>query len=105
VQHDTSELPDFIVDELRNLPRYADREALAAAISRLIFPVSRRTLEAWPVAWRIVNGHAIAETSDAFKYAWRKFASAPVAMSGKGRRRPIAHDKLTQTNADRKTSA
>jgi hypothetical protein len=70
VQRHASELPDFIVDELRKLPRYADRMALASAISRLIFPVSRRTLEAWPLRWRRVNGHAVAETYEAFAHAW-----------------------------------
>lgn len=90
MQRHASELPDFILDELRKLPRYADRMALASAISRLIFPVSRRTLEAWPLRWRRVNGHAVAETYEAFAYAWRKFDSAPVAT---GRQRSASRPR------------
>jgi hypothetical protein len=86
MQHDTHELPEFIVDELRRLPRFADRRALASAISRFIFPVSHRTLEAWPVRWRRVNGHAVAETREAFTHAWCKFCSSPVVTGGRGSR-------------------
>ncbi len=85
MQHDSPELPEFIIDELRKLPRYADRTALASAISRLIFPVSRRTLEVWPLRWRLVNGHAVAATHEAFAHAWRKFDSAPVVIGGRDR--------------------
>jgi hypothetical protein len=91
VQRRAPELPDFIVDESPKLPR-ADRMVLACAISRLIFPAPCRTLEAGPLRFRRVNGHAVAETYEAFAHAWRKFDSAPVAMGDKGRRRDPARD-------------
>jgi hypothetical protein len=65
---------------------------LACAISRLIFPASRRTLEAWPLRFRRVSSHAVAETNEAFAHAWRNFDSAPVAMGDKGRRHDPARD-------------
>jgi hypothetical protein len=87
---DTSDLPPYILDELPNLPRNADRKALADIITRLLFPVSDRSLEIWPLKWRRVNGHSLAATEDALKFAWRKFAAAPV-MKG-GRRFMLADD-------------
>jgi hypothetical protein len=89
------ELPDYILSELPNLPRFADRKALATLITRFLYPVSPRSLEAWPLNLRIVNGHAVAEVSETLAYAWRKFDAAPVTMSG----------RKSPADAGRKTAA
>jgi hypothetical protein len=104
VQHDAPALPEFIVSELPNLPRYGDRKTLAPIITKFVFPVSQRSLEVWPLKWRRVNGHAVAETQEALALAWRKFNSAPVAMGGKGLRRPTCHSKPSHAGANRETA-
>jgi hypothetical protein len=105
VQHDTPELPEYIVSELPNLPRHGDRKMLAPIITRLVFPVSHRSLEVWPLKWRHVNGHAVAETHEALAHAWGKFNSAPVTMSGRGRSRAPRRNKPSHADADRETAA
>jgi hypothetical protein len=43
------------------------------------FPVSHRTLEAWPLTWRHVNGKALVETAELFAFAQSKLdAAAPI---------------------------
>jgi hypothetical protein len=46
-------------------------------------------LETWPLAWRTVNGRAIASVDDFLAEARRRFESAPVVMGG--RRGIVAH--------------
>ena len=106
VQHAPFEpLPPYIVDELSNLPRHADRKTLADIITRLLFPVSHRSLEIWPLRWRFVNGHALAETYEAVAHAWHKFNAAPSMMKGRGRSRATRHSKLSHGDADHETAA
>jgi hypothetical protein len=105
VKTDTHELPEYIANELPNLPRHGDRKTLALIITKFIFPVSRRTLEVWPLKWRRVNGHAVAATDEALVHAWRKFQSAPAMLSGRGRRRTTGHDGSSLANVDRETAA
>ena len=52
-------------------------ETLAPIITKLVFPVSHRSLEIWPLRWRFVNGHAVAETYEALAHAWRKNSIPP----------------------------
>ena len=75
-------LPERLRAELPSLPRVADRRALAPIITRLLFPVSHRTLETWPLRWRLVNGHAVADVAEALALAYRRFAAAPVLIGG-----------------------
>jgi hypothetical protein len=103
VQDNRSELPEYIANELPNLPRHGDRKTLALIITKFIFPVSRRTLEVWPLKWRRVNGHAVAATDEALAHAWRKFESAPATLSG--RSRTIRYNKSSLAHADRETAA
>jgi hypothetical protein len=104
VQNDMPELPEYIVSELPNLPRNADRKTLALIITKLVFPVSHRSLEIWPLRWRFVNGHALAETYEALAHAWREFNSAPVTMSGRGQIRATRR-KPSHAHVDRETAA
>jgi hypothetical protein len=105
VQNDTPELPDYILSELPNLPHHGDRKTLAPIITKLVFPVSHRSLEVWPLRWRFVNGHALAETYEALAHAWRKFNSATVIMRGRGRSRATRRTKPSQTDVNREPAA
>jgi hypothetical protein len=105
VQNDTPELPEYILSELPNLPRHGDRKTLAPIITKLVFPVSHRSLEIWPLRWRFVNGHALPETYEALAHAWRKFNAAPATMSGRGRSRATRRNKPSHADVDRETAA
>lgn len=59
-----------------NLPDRMDRRMAAAVISRLYFPVRPRSLEKWPIRWRLVNGKALAETEEILAFAANKLANA-----------------------------
>jgi hypothetical protein len=67
-----------------------------------MFPVSDRSLEVWPLKWRHVNGHAAAETYEALAHAWRKFNSATVIVSCRGRSRAT---KPSRADVNRETAA
>jgi hypothetical protein len=79
----TLDLPPYLKEALANLPRNADKQALSEIISKLLFPVSDRTIEAWPLRWRRVNGHSLASTEEGLKFAWEKFRAAPVMRGGR----------------------
>ena len=70
------ELPDFLKAELSKLPRNGDRRMLAQIITQLIFPVSHRSLEVWPLTWRRVSKKAVASTEEALRHAWRMYDAA-----------------------------
>lgn len=65
-----------------DLPPRMDRRMAAAVISRFYFPISHRTLETWPIRWRLVNGKALAETEEILAFAASKLAVAPVIRGG-----------------------
>jgi hypothetical protein len=66
------------------LPQRVDRRTAAALLTQHMFPVSHRTLEAWPLAWRVVNGKAVVKTEDLFAVAEAKLAAAP-SIRGRAR--------------------
>jgi hypothetical protein len=61
-----------------NLPRCADRPTGAELVTRFFFKVSPRTLETWPLDWRLVNGRAVCETAALFAVAQAKLDAAPL---------------------------
>lgn len=71
-----------------NVPARVDRRAGAELITQHMFPVSSRSLEAWPLTWRHVNGKAVVETSELFAVAQAKLDAAPPIRGG---RRPAQH--------------
>jgi len=83
-----SPLPSWLEELLKALPANIDRRRGAAEISRNLFPVSHRSLEAWPLPVRHVNGRAIVATRELFELAYAKFASAPPLMAARRARRP-----------------
>jgi hypothetical protein len=105
VQNNTPELPEYIVSELPNLPRHGDRKMLAPIITKLVFPVSHRSLEVWPLKWRRVNGHAVAETYEALALAWCKFDCAPATISGRGRSCATRRNKPSHADVNREPAA
>ena len=70
------------VDRTR-LPVRVNRNAGADLVTRFFFPVSPRTLEAWPLTWRRVNGYAVCETAELFAVAQAKLDAAPPIRGGK----------------------
>jgi hypothetical protein len=78
-----ADLPQYLLDVLKDLPANTDRKTGAPVITKHFFPVSHRTLEAWPLPTRHVNGKAIVSTKDLFEIAYAKLAAAPVVMGGR----------------------
>lgn len=77
-----------VTQDLTNLPARVDRRAGAELLTLHFFPVSHRTLEAWPLTWRHVNGKAVCETAELFEVARAKLEASPPVRGG---RRAIEH--------------
>jgi hypothetical protein len=69
--------------DLSALPVRVDRRTGAALLARYFFPCSPRTLEAWPIRWRRVNGRALVETAELFALARGKLDEAPAVLGGR----------------------
>jgi hypothetical protein len=83
ISFENIELPDYLLEVLAGAPINVDRSFGAALVTKNIFPISPRTLEAWPLPTRRVNGKAIMSTATLFKVAYAKLMAAPVTMGGK----------------------
>lgn len=68
-----------------SLPIRVDRRMAAELVTRLYFPVSPRTVEAWPLTIRCVNGKATIETAELFAFAQAKLDAAPPVKGGRRR--------------------
>jgi hypothetical protein len=68
------------------VPPRVDRKTGADLVTRHFFPISPRTLEAWPLTWRLVNGKAVCETAELFEVAQAKLDAAPICRTFSGRR-------------------
>jgi hypothetical protein len=71
-------LPDLSV-----LPVRVDRETAAKLLTKYYFRTHRRTLERWPLGWRMLNGRAHCETAELFAIAEAQLNAAPVVMGGR----------------------
>jgi hypothetical protein len=69
--------------DLASLPKRVDRRAAADLVSRHFFPVSPRTVEAWPLTVRRVNGKAIIEVRELVAFARAKLDEAPPIRGGR----------------------
>ena len=76
-------LPPSLVERLVELPINVDRRTGAELVSKYLFPVSFRSLEAWPLPTRHVNGKAIISTTTLFEIAYAKLTAAPIIMGGR----------------------
>jgi hypothetical protein len=75
-------LPPHLLQLLDELPANVTRRVGAALITKLLFPVSHRSLERWPLPIRHVNGKAAVPTAELLSQAWAKLNAAPIVMSG-----------------------
>jgi hypothetical protein len=78
-------LPDCIPSkpDIAEVPRRVDRKTGAELVTRHFFPVSPRSLEAWPLPWLHVNGKAVCETAELFAVAQAKLDAALSSRGGK----------------------
>jgi len=65
------------------LPRVGDRRLLAALHYHYYGPISHRSIERWPLSWRIVNGSAVSSVREFLEEAQRRFDAAPLVMGGR----------------------
>lgn len=79
----TRAAPDDTERHIPDLPARVDRRTGAALITQHFFPVSPRSLEAWPVVWQHVNGRAVGETAQLFAVAQAKLDAAPPVRGGR----------------------
>ncbi len=79
----SAHLPPHLLEVLAAQPATVDRRSGADLITRHLFPVSHRSLEAWPLPTRHVNGKAVIQTSVLFELAYAKLAAAPIIMGGR----------------------
>ncbi len=79
----TRPAPDDPGSDIPDLPARVDRGTGAVLVTRRYFPVSPRTLEAWPLTWRHVNGKAVCETAELFAVAQSKLEAAPAIRGGR----------------------
>ena len=79
----TGALPPNLVELLADLPINVDRRAGAELVTKHLFPVSHRNLEAWPLPTRDVNGKAYLGTVTLFEHAYAMLRAAPVIIGGR----------------------
>lgn len=66
------------IPDISNLPTRVDRKTGSELVTHFFFPLSPRTLEAWPLIWRHVNGKALCEVVELFAMAQAKLDAAPM---------------------------
>jgi hypothetical protein len=76
-------MPQRLMDVLAAAPVYSERRSGADLLRQHVIPVSRRSLEAWPLPWQHANGKAITLTIALFAVAHAKLAAAPLTMGGR----------------------
>jgi hypothetical protein len=82
-----AELPQHLQNVLADAPTNVDRRTGAELVTRHMFPVSYRSLEAWPLPTRYVNGKAVIPTAALFELAYAKLSAAPVITYSTARKR------------------
>jgi hypothetical protein len=87
----TVNLPLDLKEVVADLPPNVDRRTGAALVTKHMFPVSHRSLEAWPLPTRHVNGRAVVPTDTLFEVAYAKFTAAPVVMGGRRTAQAVHH--------------
>lgn len=75
-------LPPHFAELLAELPTNVCRRNGAELVTKHFFPVSHRSLEAWPLPTRHVNGRAVTPTATLFQVAYAKLTAAPIIMGG-----------------------
>ncbi len=80
-----AEIPAVLPREVLPLREWEERARLAAHITRVMFSVSSRTLETWPVRSILVNKRALLNTTEALDHARRQLAEAEAGAVRGGR--------------------
>jgi hypothetical protein len=86
-------LPQDIKDAIANLPpefwevaaqqpHYVNRRDGAALVSKHVFNVAPRSLEAWRVPWKRIRRQAQTPPAVLLAVAFQKRATAPISMGG-----------------------
>ena len=75
--------PDNAGRDIPDLPARVDRRTAAELVTERYFRVSPRSLEAWPLAWRHVNGKAHCDVPELFAAAQAKLDAAPPVRGGR----------------------
>jgi hypothetical protein len=76
-------LPLYVEKRLETAPEHSDRRGIAAIHTELFGPISPRSLEEWPLVWKLVAGKAVANTREAITYAYQRFRDAPEYRGGR----------------------
>jgi hypothetical protein len=76
-------LPAWVEKRLETAPEHSDRRGIAQLHTELFGPISPRSLEEWPLVWRLIAGKAVANTRDAITYAYERFEAAPEYRAGR----------------------
>lgn len=65
--------------------RYGDRQQLAEIHRRYWGPLAPRSLERWPLTWKLSNGRAVAAVAEFIAEAERRFNASPAIRGGSSR--------------------
>ena len=68
--------------DLAGLPPRVTRQQAAEILNDFYFKISPRSLERWPIAWRLINGRAHGDLADIIAHADSMVDSAPIIMGG-----------------------
>ena len=74
---------NYAINLPTDLPPRVDRRTGADLVTRLLFPVSHRTLEAWPLTTQHVNGKAVIPTAELLAHAQALLDAAPTVRGGR----------------------
>jgi hypothetical protein len=93
--------PEWLPDDLKplfervmqDLPAFPDRHKYAAVWREHVHEQSHRSLEAWPLPTRKLNGRACFEAREAVEYGFRRLLEAPKIRGG---HRADVHEELTE---------
>jgi hypothetical protein len=66
-------------------PKPATRENIARYASDHLAPCSARTVEKWPLTYRLLNGRAVADWPDVLALLRERYERAPVHRGGSRR--------------------
>jgi hypothetical protein len=70
-------------------PKFVTRETAAEIVSATLMPVTRRSLEAWPVPVRVIGGRSLVELAMVLRHAeWMIARSVAIGGGGGAQRAP-----------------
>jgi hypothetical protein len=79
------ELRPLFLEVLGDLPAFPDRKTAARVVTARVHPLSPRTVEAWPLKTRRLNGKACLTSKEFVEYLFRLLLEAPTIRGGRRR--------------------